>query len=307
MNTLHKWRENGKKRENDGSEMRQDTHDPEAHSPHLSRGRRPSHEFPLQNQVSGYPERKMGGIETILWGSATSGAQEASWRACGRGPAPAPGGRSERPRLLPFDGPLPVIVVVAVLDHRTEVHAVRLAELRGLLVVLVRPLEEVVVAFAVRDPRPRVPVPVPQVLLEVPPGGLAPRRVVAGVVLLVFVGVGDPLLALLLGAGLRRGLCAAAAGRVRKAEGRVADGACARARATLPPLVPHSPPVVHNPPPLCDIPSGCCSFMGPWTVTRSSLRMLRRVAAFCRPQRPVLLLVSFPRSRSPVVGVLGLC
>ena len=61
------------------------------------------------------------------------------------------------------------------------------------------------------------------------------------------------------------------------------------------------------PPPLCDIPSGCCFFTGPWTVTRSSLRMLRRVAAFCRPLRPVLLLVSFPRSRSPVVGVLGLC
>ena len=60
-------------------------------------------------------------------------------------------------------------------------------------------------------------------------------------------------------------------------------------------------------PPLCDIPSGCCSFTGPWTVTRSSLRMLRRVAVFCRPLRPVLLLVSFPRSRSPVVGVLGLC
>ena len=59
--------------------------------------------------------------------------------------------------------------------------------------------------------------------------------------------------------------------------------------------------------PLCDIPSGCCSFTGPWTVTRSSLRMLRRVAAFCRPLRPVLLLVSLPRSRSPVVGVLGLC
>ena len=35
--------------------------------------------------------------------------------------------------------------------------------------------------------------------------------------------------------------------------------------------------------------------------------MLRRVAAFCRPLRPVLLLVSFPRSRGPVVGVLGLC
>ena len=56
--------------------------------------------------------------------------------------------------------------------------------------------------------------------------------------------------------------------------------------------------------PLCDIPSGCCSFTGPWTVT---LRMLGRVAAFCRPLRPVLLLVLFPRSRSPVVGVLGLC
>ena len=57
----------------------------------------------------------------------------------------------------------------------------------------------------------------------------------------------------------------------------------------------------------CDIPSGCCFFTGPWTATRSSLRILRRVAAFCRPLRPVLLLVSFPRSRSPVVGVLGLC
>ena len=55
-----------------------------------------------------------------------------------------------------------------------------------------------------------------------------------------------------------------------------------------------------------DIPSGCCSFTGLWTVTRSSLRMLRLVAAFCRPLRPVLLLVSFPHSRSPVVGVLGL-
>ena len=61
------------------------------------------------------------------------------------------------------------------------------------------------------------------------------------------------------------------------------------------------------PAPLRDIPSGCCFFTGPWTVTRSSLRMLRRVAAFCRPLRPVLLLVSFPRSRSPVVGVPGLC
>ena len=60
-------------------------------------------------------------------------------------------------------------------------------------------------------------------------------------------------------------------------------------------------------PSLCDIPSGCCSFTGPWTVTRSSLRMLRRVAAFCQPLRPVLLLELFPRSQSPVVGVLGLC
>ena len=67
-----------------------------------------------------------------------------------------------------------------------------------------------------------------------------------------------------------------------------------------------TPPPPHTLTPLCDILSGCCSFTGPWTVTRSSLRMLRRVAAFCRPLRPVLLLVSFPRSRSPVVGVLGL-
>ena len=38
--------------------------------------------------------------------------------------------------------------------------------------------------------------------------------------------------------------------------------------------------------PLCDIPSGRCFSTGPWRVTRSSLRMLRRVAAFCRPLRP---------------------
>ena len=41
---------------------------------------------------------------------------------------------------------------------------------------------------------------------------------------------------------------------------------------------PDSPP-----PPPCDIPSGRCSFTGPWTATRSSLRMLRQVVAFCRP------------------------
>ena len=40
------------------------------------------------------------------------------------------------------------------------------------------------------------------------------------------------------------------------------------------------------PPPLCDLPLGRGFFTGPWTVTRSSLRMLRRVAAFCRPLRP---------------------
>ena len=65
-------------------------------------------------------------------------------------------------------------------------------------------------------------------------------------------------------------------------------------------------PKQYLPEPLCDIPSDCCSFTGPWTLTRSALRMLRWVAAFCRPLRPVLLLVSFSRSRSPV-GVLGLC
>ena len=59
-------------------------------------------------------------------------------------------------------------------------------------------------------------------------------------------------------------------------------------------------------PPLCDIPSGCCFFTWPWTVTHFYLRMLRRVAAFCRLLRPVLLLVLFLHSRSPVVGVLGL-
>ena len=42
------------------------------------------------------------------------------------------------------------------------------------------------------------------------------------------------------------------------------------------------------PPPPCDIPLGCCFFMGPWTVTRSFLRVLRRVAAFCGLLRPVL-------------------
>ena len=77
-------------------------------------------------------------------------------------------------------------------------------------------------------------------------------------------------------------------------------------RFAMPHVSPVRPcPEARRPP--CDIPSRCCSFTGPWTVTRSSLRMLRRVAVFCRPLRPVLLLVSFPRSWSPVVGVPGLC
>ena len=58
---------------------------------------------------------------------------------------------------------------------------------------------------------------------------------------------------------------------------------------------------------LCDIPSSCCFFTGPRKITHSSLRILRWVAAFCRPLQPVLLLMSFPRSRSPMVGVPGLC
>ena len=41
--------------------------------------------------------------------------------------------------------------------------------------------------------------------------------------------------------------------------------------------------VQRPPPPLCDIPLGCCFFTGPWTVTRSPLRMLRRVAAAGAP------------------------
>ena len=80
-----------------------------------------------------------------------------------------------------------------------------------------------------------------------------------------------------------------------------------RAPGVLSPRLILGPQAVPAQTPPCDIPSRCCFFTGPWTVTRSSLRMLRRVAAFCRPLRPVLLLVSFPRSRSPVVGVMGLC
>ena len=71
--------------------------------------------------------------------------------------------------------------------------------------------------------------------------------------------------------------------------------ACPTARGTASEV----PSLLMHPCPLCDIPSGCYSFTRPWTVTRSSLRMLRRVAAFCRP-------VGWC-SCCPVVGVLGLC
>ena len=66
------------------------------------------------------------------------------------------------------------------------------------------------------------------------------------------------------------------------------------------PSPPPPPPAagVRAPPPVCDIPSGRRFFTGPWTVTRSPLRMLHRVAAL----RPVCLLGSLLRSRSPVGG-----
>ena len=57
--------------------------------------------------------------------------------------------------------------------------------------------------------------------------------------------------------------------------------------------------------PPCGIPSGCWFFTGPWTVTRSSLRMLHRVTAVSRPLQPVFFVVSFSRCRGPVVGCTG--
>ena len=53
------------------------------------------------------------------------------------------------------------------------------------------------------------------------------------------------------------------------------------------------------PPPCVTFRRVVVSFTGPWTLTRSCLRILRRVAAVCRPLRPVLPLVSLPRSWSP--------
>ena len=49
--------------------------------------------------------------------------------------------------------------------------------------------------------------------------------------------------------------------------------------------------------------------IAPMTCTGPPPQIIREwsstVNAFCRPLQPVFLLVSFPRSRSPVVGVLG--
>ena len=70
----------------------------------------------------------------------------------------------------------------------------------------------------------------------------------------------------------------------------IGTGGSRRVRGANPPF---------DPLPLCDIPSGCGSFTGPWTVTRSSLRMLRRVAAFCRPLRPCSGVLPPPLSRPP--------
>ena len=80
-----------------------------------------------------------------------------------------------------------------------------------------------------------------------------------------------------------------------------------RRECALVDLQPHARRSVRQPPPpRVTFRRVAVSLRGPrQSVTRSSLRMLRRVAAFCRPLRPVL--VSFPRSRSPVVGVPGLC
>ena len=53
----------------------------------------------------------------------------------------------------------------------------------------------------------------------------------------------------------------------------------------------------HANPPLCDIPSGGCFFTGPWTVTRSSLRMLRRVPPLPPPNAVAAEKLSLGRGR----------
>ena len=56
------------------------------------------------------------------------------------------------------------------------------------------------------------------------------------------------------------------------AKGQAAGGEPIERTATLRSCSLPPPP----PPPLCDMPAGCSFFTGPWTVTRSSLRVLRR-------------------------------
>ena len=141
--------------------------------------------------------------------------------------------------------------------------------------------------------------------------------------------------------GLRRGICQTATSSSRRRPSALSEGGGARPWALGPPPPLKAPPPQPaaplaksllssatqpqarytapvawpwsrgggpkdtSAPPPCGIPSGGGFFARPWTVTRSSLRMLRRVAAFCRPLRPVLPLVSLPRPWSPVVGALG--
>ena len=59
-------------------------------------------------------------------------------------------------------------------------------------------------------------------------------------------------------------------------------------------------PLQPPPPPRVTFRRVVAPLRGPGQSPVPSLRVLRRVAAFCRPLRPVLLLVSFPCSRSPV-------
>ena len=54
------------------------------------------------------------------------------------------------------------------------------------------------------------------------------------------------------------------------------------------------------PPPMCDILSGCCFFAGALDSHPFFPSHVASGRCFCRPLRPVLLLVSFPHSRSPV-------
>ena len=63
--------------------------------------------------------------------------------------------------------------------------------------------------------------------------------------------------------------CFGAAAGQRKGRGGAHAGACPKWIGGGGAMYPSTPP------PPCDIPSGCCFFTGPWTVTRSSLRMLR--------------------------------